>query len=167
VPPAALSPSKLCHHPIAMQVSTGPFPQLESDSDKAPTSAPIVSTSNSKICHCPKHAPVISPPVVESESSSSGEAASEEAAAVTLLSSPSLVPVSHPKHALTYPPPVCSSPKAPPHKKAHVVSLVSEKPSKIAFGEFYLFLYFSLLIFSYFFSPEHLLVWPVIWSSLS
>jgi len=145
-----------------MQASAGPFPQLESDSDEAPASAPVASTSNSKIYHRPKRAPVISPLVVESESSSSREVASEEAAAITLPPSPSPVPVSRPKHIPTHPPPVCSSPKAPPRKKARVASPIPEKPSKIASGEFYLFPYFSLLILSYFSSPEHLLVWPVI-----
>ena len=150
-----------------MQASAGPFPQLKSDSNKAPAPAPVTSTSNSKTRRRPKRAPVISPLVVESESSSSEEAASEEAAAVTLPPSPSPVPVSRPKRVSTRPPPVCSSPKVPPRKKARVVSPVPEKPSKIASGKFYLFPYFSLLILSYFYSPGHLLIWPVVWPSLS
>ena len=159
---AASSPSKLRRHPIAMQASTGPFPQLESNFDEASVSTPVVSTSKSKVRRRPKRAPVISPPVVESEFSSSEEAASKEAAAVTLPSSPSSVPVSCPKRVLIRPPPVRSSPKAPPRKKTRVTSPVPEKSSKIASGEFYSFPYFSLLIFSYFYSPGHLLVWSVI-----
>ena len=150
-----------------MQASAGPFPQLESDPNEAPAPAPVASTSKSKIYRRPKRAPVISPPVVESESSSSEEAASEEVAIITLPPSPSPIPVSCPKHAPTCPPLVRSSPKAPPHKKARVASPVPEKPSKIASGEFYLFPYFSLLILSYFYSLGHLLVWPVVWPSLS
>ena len=150
VPPAVPSPSKLCRRPIAMQASTGPFPQLKSDPNEAPVTTPVASTSKSKVCRCPKRAPVISPPVVESKSSSSEEAASEEAAVITSPPSPSPVPVSHPKRVSTHPLPVHSSPKAPPCKKAYVASPAPEKSSKIASGEFYPFPYFSLLISSYF-----------------
>ena len=162
MPPAAPSPSKLRRRPIAMQASAGPFPQLESDPDEAPVTVPVASTSKSKVHRRPKRVPVISPPVVESESSSSEETASEEAAVITSPPSPSPVPVSRPKRVSTCPPPVRSSPKAPPRKKARVASPAPEKSSKIASGEFYPFPYFSLLIFSYFYSPGHLLIWPVV-----
>jgi len=162
MPLVVLSPSKLCHCPIAMQVSVGSFPQLESDSNEASTSAPIASNSKSKTHHYSKRALVISSPVVESKSSPSSEVAFKEAAVITLppLSYPVLV--SYSKCVLICPLPMYSSPKAPFYKKTCVISPGPEKLFKATSGEFYSFSYFSLLIFSYFYSLGHLLVWPIV-----